>query len=66
MIKIIEDLNDNKLKNINKNIDTVIGRLKNIQENIQFTPEKYNIEALYDLLSQIYDEVGDFYITVTE
>lgn len=66
MIKIIEDLNDNKLKNINKNIDTVIGRLKNIQENIQFTPEKYNMEALYDLLSQIYDEVGDFYITVTE
>ena len=66
MIKIIEDLQDNKIKNIDKNINTVICRLKNIRENLQISPEKYDLENLYDILSQIYDDIGDFNITVTE
>ena len=66
MIKIIEDLQDNKIKNIDKNINTVICRLKNIRENLQISPGKYDLENLYDILSQIYDDIGDFNITVTE
>ena len=51
MITVIEDLGrDNKTKNINKNIDTVICRLKTIQENLQFTPERYDTEVLFDIL----------------
>lgn len=62
MIKIIEDLNNDKRQDIDKNINTVICRLKTIQENLQFTPEKYDLEILLDILSQIYDEIGDFCI----
>lgn len=64
MIKIIEDLQDNKTRNINKDINTVIHRLKTIQENLQVSPEKYDLEALYNILSQIYDNIGDFQIVV--
>ncbi len=66
MIKVIEDLQNDTMKNINKNINTVIGRLKTIQENLQFTPEKYDLKTLYDILSQIYDDIGDFNIMVDE
>ena len=62
MIKVIENLQDNKIKNLDKNINTVICRLKTIQENLLFTPEKYDLEILLDILSQIYDEIGDFCI----
>ena len=64
MIKIIEDLQNDKMKNINKNINTVICRLKTIQENLQFTTKKYDLETLHDILCQIYDEIGDFNISV--
>ena len=64
MIKVIEDLHDGKVKNISKNIDTVISRLKTIQENLHFTPEKYDMETLLDILSQIYEEIGEFVIEV--
>ncbi len=64
MIKVIEDLQNDKMKNINKNINTVICRLKTIQENLQFTAKKYDLETLYDILSQIYDDLGDFNISV--
>lgn len=64
MIRIIEDLQDNKFKNINRNINTVIDILKTIQENLQFTPEKYDMETLLNILTQIYDEIGDFCIEV--
>ena len=52
------------MKNLDKNINTVICRLKTIQENLQFTPEKYDLESLFDILSQIYDDIGDFHIAV--
>ena len=64
MIKVIEDLQDNKIKNLDKNINTVISRLKTIQENLQFTPEKYDMETLLDILTQIYDDIGKFVIEV--
>lgn len=64
MIKVLEDLNDNRVKSINKNISTVICRLKTIQENLQFTAKKYDLETLYDILSQMYDALGDFNISV--
>ena len=40
----------------------IIKRLKALKENFQFTPEKYDLEILLDILSQIYDEIGDFCI----
>lgn len=64
MIKVLEDLNDNRVKSINKNINTVICRLKAIQENLQFTTKKYDLETLYDILSRMYDDLGDFNISV--
>lgn len=54
------------MKNTNKDIDTVICRLKTIQENIQQTPEKYDLETLYDILAQTYDELCEFYILVQD
>lgn len=62
MIKVIENLQDNRINNLDKNINMVISRLKTIQENLQFTPEKYALEILCDILTQIYDEIGDFCI----
>ena len=67
MIRIIENnLQDNKMKNIDKNINTVICRLKTIQENLQFNPERYDLEILFDILSQIYDDIGDFHIVLSD
>lgn len=66
MIKIIEDLKNDKTKDIDTNINTVICRLKTIQENLQFNPEKYDLDTLFDILSQIYDEMGDFNIVVQD
>ncbi len=66
MIQVIENLQDSKIKNLDKDINTVICRLKTIQENLQFTPEKYDIEILYDILTQIYDDIGDFNIVVQD
>ena len=63
MIKILENnLQDNRTKNIETGIEEIIKRLKALKENFQFTPEKYDLEILLDILSQIYDEIGDFCI----
>lgn len=65
MIKILENnLQDNRTKNIETGIEEIIKRLKALKENFQFTPEKYDLEILLDILSQIYDEIGDFCIVV--
>ena len=66
MIKVIEDLNNDKRQDIDKNINTVICRLKTIQENLKFTPDKYDTETLLDILTQIYDDIGDFNIVVQD
>lgn len=66
MIKILEDLNSNRTKNIEADIEKIIKRLKTVKENIAFTPDKYNLETLVDILSQIYNDIGDFNIVVSE
>ena len=65
MIKVLENnLQHSRVKNIDKSIETVINRLKTVQENLQFNPEKYDLETLIDILNQIYDDIGDFNIIV--
>ena len=64
MIKILEDLKSNRTKNIKANIDSVVRRLNAIKENLPFNEEKYDLDALFDILGKIYDDIGDFAITV--
>ena len=64
MIKVIEDLNLSRTKNIETGIEEIIRRLKTVKENLQFNPEKYDLETLVDILNQIYDDIGDFNIIV--
>ena len=60
MIKIIEDLNSSKTKNIEK----IVRKLNTIKENLHFNEEKYDLDTLFDILCKIYDDIGDFAITV--
>lgn len=64
MIKIIEDLNPSKAKNIEADIERVVRRLNTIKENLPINEEKYDLDALFDILGKIYDDIGDFAITV--
>ena len=64
MIKVIEDLNSSRTKNIETDIDKIIKRLKTVKENMEINPNKYDLETLTDILCQIYDDIGDFAITV--
>lgn len=63
MIKVIEgNSSDSRIKNIGKSIGTVINRLKTVKEDLQFNPDKYDLDTLVDILSQLYDDFGDFCI----
>ncbi len=63
MIKVIEgNSSDNRIKNIDRSIGTVINRLKTVKEDLQFNPDKYDLDTLVDILSQLYDDFGDFCI----
>ena len=63
MIKVIEgNSSDSRIKNIDKSIGTVISRLKTVKEDLQFNPDKYDLDTLVDILSQLYDDFGDFCI----
>ena len=63
MIKVIEgNSSDSRIKNIDKSIGTVINRLKTVKEDLQFKPDKYDLDTLVDILSQLYDDFGDFCI----
>lgn len=63
MIKVIEgNSSDSRIKNIDKSIGTVINRLKTVKEDLQFNPNKYDLDTLVDILSQLYDDFGDFCI----
>lgn len=63
MIKVIEgNSSDSRIKNIDKSIGTVINRLKTVKEDLQFNPDKYDLDTLVDILSQLYDDFGDFCI----
>lgn len=63
MIKVIEgNSSDSRIKNIDRSIGTVINRLKTVKEDLQFNPDKYDLDTLVDILSQLYDDFGDFCI----
>lgn len=63
MIKILKDnLQADRIKSIDKSIGTVINRLKTVKEDLQFNPDKYDLDTLVDILSQLYDDFGDFCI----
>ena len=65
MIKILENnLQSDRIKNIYKSFETVISRLKSVKEDLQFNPNKYDMDILLDILTQIYDDIGDFNIVV--
>ena len=66
MIKVIEDLNSSRTKNIGTDIEKIIRRLKTVKENVKFNPDKYDLDTLVDILSQIYDDIGDFHIAVSD
>ena len=63
MIKILKDnLQADRIKSIDKSIGTVINRLKTVKEDLQFNPDKYDLDTLVDILSQLHDDFGDFCI----
>ena len=63
MIKILKDnLQTDRIKSIDKSIGTVINRLKTVKEDLQFNPDKYDLDTLVDILSQLYDDFGEFCI----
>ena len=65
MIKVLENnLQNSQVKNIEKSIEAVINRLKTIRENLQFSSEKYDLDILFDILCHIFDDIGDFSITL--
>ena len=66
MIKVIEDLKPRKSTNIVKSINKIANRLDSLKENIQTFPEKYDLNTLVDILAEMYDDIGDFNITVYE
>ena len=66
MIKVIEDLKPSRTQNIVKGINKISNRLDSLKEDIQDFPEKYDLDTLVDILTQIYNDIGDFNITVSE
>lgn len=66
MIKVIEDLNSNRAKNIVNSINKISDRLDSLKENVQGFPEKYDLDTLVDILTQMYDDIGDFVIMVDD
>ena len=52
------------IKIIEANIERVVRRLNTIKENLPINEEKYDLDTLMDILSKIYDDIGDFAITV--
>ena len=63
MIKILKDnLQADRIKSIDKSIGTVISRLKTVKEDLQFNPDKYDLDTSVDILSQLYDDFGEFCI----
>lgn len=66
MVKVIEDLKPNRSTNIIKSINKISNRLDSLKEDIQDFPEKYDLNTLVDILAEMYDDIGDFNITVYE
>ena len=66
MIKVIEDLKPGRTKSVVNSISSISEQLNLLKEDIQINSDKYDFDALMDILEQIYNDIGDFYITVHE
>lgn len=65
MIKILENnLQNNKIKTVKESINTIQNRLSFIDKELNLQPEKYDFETLLDILTQIYDDIGEFSVEV--
>ena len=63
MIEILRDnLQNDRIKNIDRSIGTVISRLKTVRKDLQLDPNKYDLDTLVDILTQLYDDFGEFCI----
>lgn len=65
MIKVLRDnLKRDKISIIKESINTIQNRLSFIDKDLNLQPEKYDFEILLDILSQIYDDIGEFSVEV--
>ncbi len=65
MIKVLRDnLKRDKITIIKESINTIQNRLSFIDKDLNLQPEKYDFETLLDILSQIYDDIGEFTVEV--
>ena len=64
MIKVIESNPTDRIQNIITAINEIYSRLNLLKEDVQFNPDKYDMDTLIDILSMIYDDIGDFQIGV--
>ena len=64
MIMVIESKPTDRIQNIITAINEIYSRLNFLKEDVQFNPDKYDMDTLIDILSMIYDDIGDFEIGV--
>ena len=64
MITVIESKPADRIQNIITAIDEIYSRLNLLKEDLEFNPNKYDMDSLFDILSMIYDDIGDFQIGV--
>ena len=65
MIMVIESKPTDRIQNIITAINEIYSRLNLLKEDVQFNPDKYDMDSLFDILSMIYDDIGDFQIGVS-
>ena len=65
MITVIESKPADRIQNIIATINEIYSRLNLLKEDIEFNPDKYDMDSLFDILSMIYDDIGDFQIGVS-
>ena len=64
MVLVIESNPADRVQNIIATINEIYSRLNLLKEDVQFNPDKYDMDSLFDILSMIYDDIGDFQIGV--
>ena len=64
MVKIIKNLNTYKIKDLFSIIDKFNCRLNELKEDVQTTPDMYDITALTNILSRLFKEFGDCEIVI--
>lgn len=64
MVLVIERTPADRVQNIIATINEIYSRLNLLKEDVQFNPDKYDMDSLFDILSMIYYDIGDFEIGV--